>query len=607
MTETSELWSNLSDVERMKIRELIRRPAVASDSGESFYRPTSWQREFSAIGANSAADLIGLCIPGWMMIMREEAYGASLTPKGAFITQVAPQGALRAGWLFVREKTQTGRRPLSPRLHDRLVRLTQEFHLKRWFIAAIQIMMTFGRALFFVRQVNPPGRVQRWQIHVVPIWDEYIEYDDVTGDVRMFRPLIRVGRGYQQFDVPPENAVLWVNRVDPFGNIHEGFPDIIPVYRTILRSETIADNYADLIAQKGMGHLDISIANIVTEEDAKRWADVYKSMVRDSVVVHNPEMETSVVSGISSGYNYPETQNSYYEDTASATGMPQMRMRGVQSGAVTGSEVDQDNAAEVYSIIQERAEPYMKQVYMLLDRVWGNGVFGASLQGKTFEIEWEFNVKMDQRGRSVIFGQEMASVLQGSEILTVDQAMMRLGLPVLGGEEGDMMLQAWIKQNFPEEYGMMEEEAEFTDVGEQRGHHEENALARQEAEAAKQRKRNIAPPTTGQVRRMRSAAERRRGDADVEELTDDEVIVQQMMEQSRDEIINSPDFTSVALDTVIPKEIVAMRLLSAGTSLKRTNEILRAMFDSGGMSMTTLARIRDTLDQEDPEEDFHGD
>jgi len=179
---------------------------------------------------------------------------------------------------------------------------------------------------------------------------------------------------------------------------------------------------------------------LVDENDANKWADVYKNLIQESIIVHSPDMKTKVEPGMHAGFNYQSTQNTYYEDTAAATGYPQMRMRGVQTGTVTGSETDQDNIAEVYAAIQETSEKHMKRFYVILD---------PSLSNKSFEIEWQFEIKMDVAKRATVLATNINTVMAGAEILTMGAASEIMGITLTEKEnERDMLVQEFIDDNF---------------------------------------------------------------------------------------------------------------------------------------------------------------
>lgn len=497
-------------------------------------------------------EFIGLLIPQEDMVIRETLYAAALTPKGRFPTFIAVKNAFRQGWKFVEHKET--RKPLRPRLHDRLHYLTEKYDLKTWFTQAKSCAMIFGNALMWIRQVARRGELPRWQIHVTPLFREWIEYD-AQGNVVMFRPIIRVGLGLRQFNVPPERAVVWINAPDLFGNAEQGQPELIASIKTIRRSESIAQNFAELISQKGMGQLDITIPGIRGEDEAYQWSKAYEKQLQNSVVVHSEEWDAKVIPGISAGYNYDSTQQSYLEDFACATGYPQMRMRGTQTGTVTGSETDQDNMAEVYSTIQESSEFFMKRFYLILDRFDRSGLGMDAIHGKEWEFSWSFEIKMDKMKKSNKLALDVNTVLMAAQFITVNQAMEIVELPLLDGEEGDMIFQQWIEEQNP---------IMFEDPGDGFGDPEAN--------------RNVAKERYQEAPRKENEANLVRG----------------LFSKTRDELICEIEPGSVKIDEIVPKEVVAMALLQGGVSQRKTNKVLQLLFESGGLSQTALAKMRES-------------
>lgn len=404
---------------------------------DTAYDPFTHRYNYLKDDPYAVQDFIGLMIPANDMVSRENLYAASLTPKGRFISWVSVVNSFRYGWFFIQTKLE--KEPIPPRLETRLWELNYEYNLKDTFIQANNLRRTFGQCLWFVREVSPLGRKSKLMIHVVPIWREDIEYDN-NGNVSMYHPRLYIGNLYMRYDIKPDRAVLWKNADDPFGNLEQGVSELIAVYRTILRSESIAQSFAQIVTQRGLGQLDIEIEGINTQDDAKAWADLYKQLVQDSIIVHSPDMKTQVTPGMNAGYDYDATQQSYYEDTAAGTGFPQMRMRGVQTGTVTGSETDQDNMAEIYGGIQESSEKYMKQCYFVLD---------PSLESKSFEIDWRIDLKASEQNRTNMLATNISTVLAGSQVFTVNQAMKICGLPLIKGPDGDLLLESWIDKNFP--------------------------------------------------------------------------------------------------------------------------------------------------------------
>jgi hypothetical protein len=381
--------------------------------------------------------LIGFLIPAETMLLKEQYYSASLTPKGRNLTWVAPKSAFHKGWLFVQEKRKKTQLPT--RLRNHLINLNNDHDLKTHFTLAKSISMIFGRCLQFKREVGAAGTRSRVEIREIQIFDEWIEYND-AGIPVMYRPVIHIGKEMRQIDIPARDAVLWIHNLDPFGNGYQGISELLAVFKTIKRSESIAQNFAEIITQRGLGQLDIEIDGIEDENDANKWADVYKDLVQESIIVHGSDMKTTVTPGMQAGFNYASTQETYYEDTSAGTGQPQLRMRGRSGGPPHGTTADQDNAAEVYAGIQESSEPFMKAFYRVLD---------PNLMGTQFEIDWRFDIKMDVQKRATVLSTNVNTVLAGAEIFSMGNAeeIMDVVLPI-DDSDREKLVQEYIDEHF---------------------------------------------------------------------------------------------------------------------------------------------------------------
>jgi hypothetical protein len=422
-----------------KSHVVVNRPRPSLIGGDISDNP--FQHRDNELEERGVGDQIGYLIPAQNMLSREQLYAAALTPKGRFITWIAILNTYRNGWRFVQDIDTKS--PLPKRLQKKLVTLTKQYDLKEIFSLARSFCGIWGQALVWRLQRSKRGEKLDYDLIVSPIWTEHIVYEEDHRTVKMYRPRSTFGNQILlEFEIEPKDAVLWVNHKDPFGSPEQGVPDLIAAYRTIQRSEAVAEKYAELIVQRGLGQLDIEIDGVYTQADIEAWADTFRKLLSDSVVVHSPDMKTNVTPGIHSGYDYPQTQNSYYEDTASATGYPQMRMRGVQTGTVTGSETDQDNIAEIYSGNQEFTEKYMFRTYEMLD---------PSLKDAEFDFDWERDFKMDPQRVANKFATDISSIMTGAEIMTMDQAFAKLGLPTLGPPVGEMLVQEFIDKKFGQE------------------------------------------------------------------------------------------------------------------------------------------------------------
>jgi len=195
--------------------------------------------------------------------------------------------------------------------------------------------------------------------------------------------------------------------------------------------ENISEAYADLITMRGLGLVDVLVKGADTEEDLKPYVEKYKDPSSYRATVHNDLVEITTNEGIRGAFSLDDVLGRYTKEVSSASGAPSMRMEGVQTGTVTGSETDQDNVAELYSNLQERYEPYILKLYKMLD---------PTLDTTAFELEFPMDIKLDRMKNTQIFSTEAGSVMAVPDLLTVDEARDRLGYPSMKGPRGDMTI-----------------------------------------------------------------------------------------------------------------------------------------------------------------------
>lgn len=385
----------------------------------------------------------GVDVPAQDWIPWDELYAASFTPKGAFVCRVGPRNALRNGWDFRRYKDT--KEPVDENIKKILTGITREYNLKPVFIKAVQTAHIYGRSLVYRYLVGKSklrlNGKRTYGLRVTHIEQQYIDYNEATNEIIMYRPMVRWGQwGTKQLMIHPDDAVLFINGVDPVGNGHMGIPALVACYNAITWSENIKEAWAKLITQRGLGLLDVTVMGAKTDADLQPWIKKYDNPSTYSVVFHNERLSFNSTPGVQSGFNFNETMEVYLEDVASASGYPKMRINGVQTGAVTGSETDQDSTAEVYSSIQENYEPYFREVYLMLDQ-------SGKLEDEDWDFEWEFTIKMDKQRVAEIFATNANTLVTVPELVTVGQALEALELPMWEGKRkkfNDMLLKEFM-------------------------------------------------------------------------------------------------------------------------------------------------------------------
>jgi hypothetical protein len=380
--------------------------------------------------------------PAHQIVEPTELYRASFTPKGSYISRVSVKFAFYQGWRLVKSKDIND--PLPDDLIAEFNRVNKQFRLKHIFIQMVRTGNIFGRSLVFLQDRPFPDRYgNKVFLRVAPLFEEDIEYDDSdsgSGWPKMYHPMVMWGRGMKRLDINPTKSVLFIWDQDENGNLFTGISSLIAPYNSILRAETVSDEFSSNIADRGLGFIDILDKKAKVREDLTSVRKNFR-LGKDRIFVHGDNYEAKVTQGISQAYNFDESMSRYTKDVSSSTGFPGMAMEGVQTGAVTGSETDQDSRAMMYRIIQELSEPAMLDIYALLSK---------KLADPNLELDWDFEIKQDRQKKASILSTYSNAIMAIQDLITVNQALRMLDLPQREKkEEGEMLLSEWIALNSP--------------------------------------------------------------------------------------------------------------------------------------------------------------
>lgn len=416
------------------------REKMGLDASTDPHGEKRWALSDNQKADGSVSQRADLAQPAEMIIERDELYRASFTPKGAYITRVSIKFAFYQGWKIVNSKNRND--PVKDSLLQRVNELNKQYKLKQVFIQMVRTGAIFGRSLVYIQErptfayKNPKDKLY---LRVSPVSEPEIQYDNASGFPIEFRLNVRKGRqGNAILTIPAEKAVLFVWDQDECGNMFQGIPALIAAYDTILRSEVVSEEFSTTVAERGLGIVDVLDKKAKTLEDLKKVRQAFK-LGRDRVFVHGENYEVNVKAGISSGFDFDASQTRYTKDVSSGTGYPGMAMEGVQVGAVTGSETDQDNRAQMYRMIQEMCEHSMLDIYHLIDP-----------KIEDFDLEWEFEIKQDRQKRAQTLATYGGAINQIQDLITVNQALSLMDLPtILPKEGGDLLVSEWIALKSP--------------------------------------------------------------------------------------------------------------------------------------------------------------
>lgn len=389
-----------------------------------YYPEGSVGRREAAIGNLDVAET-------W--VPAHELGAAGYTPVGYFITRITKEAVFAKGWEFVSDKDSN--EPLAPELNSKLVDLTKRFSLKQPFTTAGELSSRLHRCLLIKWQLSRRGEMARYKVRVAPITDSMIDYDKETGEPVMFRPIVKVGKDYHQFNFTPEQATLVVNNPDPFGNMFEGRSDLLPVYGSLLRKERVAESFAYIMLLRGLGRLIVKIKGARTRDDLRKWVAYYKDMAQQHIIVVNEQFEYEVKDGVSAGYNYAELRDTYISDSSAGSGYTTGAIDGSSQGTLSTSKVEQDRDAERIKSGQEAAEEWMTAFYKVLD---------PSLVDQHWEYKWAWQIEMDEGEKANVWARDMQTIMDGAMVLPTGMALKKVHVPIdnLTDEQKEMPF-AW--------------------------------------------------------------------------------------------------------------------------------------------------------------------
>lgn len=121
------------------------------------------------------------------------------------------------------------------------------------------------------------------------------------------------------------------------------------------------------------------------------------------------------------------------ENISCGTGIPLAILRGVQAGALTGSEVNQQ---EYYGLISDEQSGYETGIRKLIDVLLKLGLPEGEI--KEFEFEWQSGFELDEKKKAEIEQIELQTLLNKGQFMTRNEIrkLMDPNLPDLPPEQG---------------------------------------------------------------------------------------------------------------------------------------------------------------------------
>ena len=374
---------------------------------------------------------IGQFIPQREMIQRDELYAAMLTPSGNYTTKIAPGKAMRNGYRIVKRHKKT--EPVETKLVDYIIGLTYKHQCYQNFALGMQLCEGLGQCVAYVRQVAPPGYKTKYTLDMAVLWEEDLDFD-TNGDVKAIHPRLKIGYEERRLTINKGRFVMWRSERDPFGRAIDGQLQLVPAYNTIVGMEVMLDSYATIMGQRGMG-LFACVVEGADEKTLQAYYEKYKNPAKYSTMWMDERFKPQVFNTVSEVLDISKAIPTYSSEFSKATGFPYQRMTGGTSDGKISGDATADKEAEAYSALQEKYEPYMILTLNMLDAVEEK----RGLVDEDWELDWDIEVKMDRQKRSNMFTTEATAVNQVETLLTVNEAMERLGYPPREGTEGKMI------------------------------------------------------------------------------------------------------------------------------------------------------------------------
>jgi len=499
-----------------------------------------WTDDNYYTGGNNRPDKIGKQIPKFLMISEQDLNAASLTPFGYFIVEISTQLSFKDGWNYISPDNPD--EPPGKHTMSRLEAIDKQFDMKSIAMACIAEAKRYGRSATCKLVLGKNTQKARTQLRVTRLPEGWVTYDTETGipldeqegrPVRI-KPILPWGKGSTNADFEEDEFRVCINRKDPAGNGWQGTPELIAVYRILKWDQNVLHAYDTVINQRGLGLLDVTIQGLRDEDGAKDWARKWGNPAQYAGLFHSDRITVETKEGMKANYNIADVSEVHRHYTSAGTGYPGERMIGVQTGAITGSQTDRDNMAEIYRTNHDMFDEFIISLYTLID---------PELEGK-FKLEFPINAKLDKETEAGILS-DMNDVVKSSlDYMKVSVAEQLLDYEITDVEsEKGMFMTEWLLL-------------------------QEKKLRGKYPDLFEQQEEEQGPP--GGDDQQQQQQQQKKKDIKEREQEDNKARRNTTVEKDMMETFAK-----------LPKMVVADLLMNAGFSLNETNEKLRAIHGSG--------------------------
>ena len=424
---TEKLWEERSRGSTDSIAK------IAFDS----FRSTLWENKDSSLESDMFS-FNGFEQPSQWQIPDEDKWAiATRTPEGFFTCFIVPRDAYETIWRF---KKDFDGEDVSIPLRKRLLRLKKKYDLYQVHTRAVSISSAMGWAL--VARVKKDDDPYNWHFKAFILHEQDVEYND-DGSINHYRPWGRKGNKWGRYKIPPKDAILYHDVLDPCGNGYEAIPRLLPIMNTMTYLVNMKHGFATTIAQRGFGLMLLKVKgdpgqidDSTLEEYSDNWGDPTSF---STMTFPEEEMEVDLKEGLGKALNFTTALTPYVFDVSSGTGVGHNRLQGVENARAMGIESDQDNYSSVLETIQHHYDPFLLGLFTLADPWTRN----------KFVIEHEFKIKRSKKHQADVMNLQANAIIQLSSVLTLGEARDMLSMDDLEGKDPNKTVQETINEQTP--------------------------------------------------------------------------------------------------------------------------------------------------------------
>ena len=257
-----------------------------------------------------------------------------------------------------------------------------------------------------------------------------IEYDKDPESMRFGLPLwYNINRGSSK------RLRVHYTRVLDIQTTSDATGALDPIWDDLTNGRNIRWGMGQTMFRYGSGFLVLTLKGKSLEQlQAYAESGLFSNLMSRTYLLKNEDMDVEFkgMQGVSLN---PEP---YYmpilENISVGTGIPEAILRGVQAGALTGSEVNEREYFKVISSIQSKVEPFVRQLIE-----WILPQAGAK-EDQEFEINWVSGFQQSEKDQATTELLEEQVKEAKLQYMTVDEVRDEDGKPPLPGGVGNVCL-----------------------------------------------------------------------------------------------------------------------------------------------------------------------